>query len=145
MNLSRSLPLSTLLALSACGGSDPAAPAPATSPFTGTLTINGTMAAATNTCAATNTVTFTSTGVDPRSLTVNAGDCVRFLAGDASSHRPATIGTPACGELSTLTPIAGGNSFTTVPLDGPRVCHWQDALNPPPPGGGGGGGGGGGY
>jgi hypothetical protein len=146
MTLSRSLPLSTLLALSACGGSDPAAPAPAPNRFTGQLRITGTMPPGTTNCLSTSTVTFTASGASTQSVNMIAGGCVDFVAGDSGSYRPATIGAVACNELTSPTNISGGNSLVSSylagPMDGPRTCNWQDTLHPPSSGGGGGGGGG---
>jgi hypothetical protein len=130
------VPFLALAGLAACGGSDPAT---VPNPYLGTLTI--TSAATTNTCVTTHTVRFTSGTVDTHTVTAVGGDCLSFTNADTVNHRPATIGTSACNELNASTLVAGA-TFTTVPLSGPKVCTWQDALNPPATGGGGGGGGG---
>jgi hypothetical protein len=76
--------------------------------------------------------------VDHQTVTMAAGDCLKFVAGDATSYHPDTIGTTVCNELTAPANITNGGSFTTIPMDGPRVCHWQDTLHPPSSGGGGG-------
>ena len=128
-----------LLALAGCGGSDPAS-GPLTNAFTGTLSIAGPLPTGTTTCQATHTVTFTSAGANLHTVSAAGGDCLTFTNSDTASHRPASIGTPACAELDASLPLAQGQSFTTTPLGGPKTCHWQDLLNPPSAGGGGGGG-----
>jgi hypothetical protein len=139
------VPYLALLVLAACGGSDPAAtPVVLQNAFTGALTITSANPAGNTNCLTTSPVVITAAGVDVHSVTVARGGCLAFTNNDTASHRPSTIGTPSCPELNSPT-LAGGATFTTVPLSGPKGCTWQDALNPPATGGGGGGGGGGGY
>jgi hypothetical protein len=147
MMLSRSLPLTALLGLAACGGGDtPVAVAgPPQNAFTGTVTISGTIPAGTTNCLATSQVVFTATAVDLHSVPITAGGCVAFLNSDTSAHRVANNSTSACNELTGAATIAAGNTFLAGPFTGPKSCHWQDALNPPPVTGGGTGGGTGGY
>jgi plastocyanin len=140
MRFARSLPLSALLGLAACGGTDtPAAGVPQNA-FTGAITVSGPMPASTTNCLATSRVVITATGVAPHTVPVAGGDCVEFLNSDTAVHKiaPNTVG--GCAELRSTSSISAGNTFTTVPLAGPRTCNWMDSFNPPPAGGGGGGG-----
>lgn len=130
-----------LLALAGCGGSNSSSSSGSlTNAFTGTLSIAGPLPTGTTTCQATHSVTFTSAGADLHTVSAAGGDCLSFTNSDTASHRPASIGTPACAELDAPLPLAQGQSFTTTPLGGSKTCHWQDLLNPPTAGGGGGGG-----
>jgi hypothetical protein len=133
------VPFLTLFGLTACGSDQ--ATAPLGNAFTGALTINSANPAGNTNCLATSTVVITATGVDRQAVTVGGGGCLAFTNNDTANHRPAPAGTPPCPEFNSPT-LTGGATFTTVPLSGPKVCIWQDALNPPPAGGGGGGGGG---
>ncbi len=136
MRIAPSLPHAAMLLLAACGSSSPAAST--LNPYLGTLTISS--ASATNACASVAPVVFMAGGVDRHTVTVAGGDCLSFTNNDTATHRPASIGTPACVELDGPV-LAHLGTFTTAPLSGPKTCHWQDALNPPSTGGGGGGGG----
>ncbi|HEY6098226.1 MAG TPA: hypothetical protein VIW03_02270 [Anaeromyxobacter sp.] len=132
-----------LLAIAACGGgtSSGGGGVPINA-FTGTLTITSALPPTAPPCTPTNTktVTFTAGGADVHQVTVAGGDCVQFVNADAAGHQPASIGTPACPELNAPTVLVMNQPpYTTPPLNGPKTCNWQDALNPP------GGGGGGGY
>lgn len=141
MKLTRALPLSTLLGLAACGGADKAVTGVPQNAFTGSITVSGPMPAGTTSCLATAHVVITAAGATPHSVPVAGGDCVEFLNSDTAVHKiaPNTVG--GCAELGSTSSISAGNTFTTVPLAGPRTCNWMDAFNPPPAGGGGGGGG----
>ncbi|MCK7494011.1 MAG: hypothetical protein MZW92_24260 [Comamonadaceae bacterium] len=49
---------------------------------------------------------------------------------DSTVRRPAGSGTSPCAELNGPA-LAKDETFTTVPLDGPRTRPWQDALHLP--------------
>jgi hypothetical protein len=142
MIIRRSLALTTLLGLAACGGSDP--PAAAGIPqnaFTGTVTVTGTMPAGTTTCLTTTPVVFTSTAVDLHAVAITAGGCVAFVNGDTAVHQVANNAQSSCNELTGGGPIAAGNTLSAGPFTGPKTCNWLDTTRPPVAAGGGGGGG----
>jgi len=136
------LPLSALLGLAACGGSSDPPPViigPTLNAFTGTLSISSALPAGTTTCVTNAQVAFAATGVDLHTVTVPGGGCLTFINNDVAAHQVAN-NTSSCAEFNGAGVIAAGNSFTTVPLGGPKTCFWKDTFNPPPVGGGGGGG-----
>jgi hypothetical protein len=145
MRIGPALPLSALLGLAACGGSDPPASGPPQNAFTGTIQVSGPMPAGTTTCLTSAQVVFSDLTVDTHTVTVGGGGCVTFLNGGTTAHRVASNVAASCSELNSAAGIAAGNSYSTVPLDGPRTCYWKDTAHEPAAPGGGGGGGGGGY
>jgi len=144
MTIGRSLALTTLFGLAACGGgSDP--PASTGIPqnaFTGTVTVTGSMPAGTTNCLTTTPVVFTSTAVDLHAVAITAGGCVAFVNDDTAVHQVANNAQSSCNELTGGGPIAAGNTLAAGPFTGPKTCHWLDTTHPPVVAGGGGGGGG---
>jgi hypothetical protein len=136
MKLETALFLCGALSAVACGsGSD--AP-PTGTDFAGTLQVTGPAPGGTSTCVSTTVVTFNPGGADRQSVSLAGGGCLEFVNRDSTVRRPAGSGTSPCAELNGPA-LAKDETFTTVPLDGPRTCLWQDALHPPPGGGPGGG------
>ena len=143
MRIGIAIPLSAVLGLAACGGSDAPPSGPPLNAFTGVIFVSGTMPTGTTNCLTTSQVVFTATTVDTHTVPINAGDCVAFFNNDASAHRVANNSQSSCNELTSGTTIAAGNTFAAGPFTGPKSCGWQDTTHPPTTGGGGGGGGGG--
>jgi hypothetical protein len=77
--------------------------------------------------------------VDVHTVTASGGDCLQFTNDDTVNHQPSSYPAASCAALDDATPLAHGQSFTTVPLNSIETCNWQDLLNPPPPPGSGGG------
>ena len=66
------------------------------------------------------------TGIASPEMSVDAGEMITFLNGDARPHQ---IYSPECPELdSTL--LRPGQSYRTALGTGPKVCHFQDLLAP---------------
>jgi hypothetical protein len=127
MDSHRILGLALCSFLASCGA-DPA-PGPPSSPFGGSVTISSALPAGATGCGSTRAVTLTAAGPSAGQVTAAGGDCVTFSGADpAATHRPVSIGSPACPELTAPSPLANGQSYTTPPLAGPKTCAWQDQV-----------------
>ena len=69
---------------------------------------------------------FQKTGLSSPMLSVDSGQRLTFVNDDARPHQ---VYSPDCAQLSSL-PLRSGEGFTTAAPAGPRVCHFQDLLDP---------------
>ena len=65
-------------------------------------------------------------GVRTPAISIDSGGSVTFVNGDESPHQ---IFSPDCPELDS-TPLRPGQLYTVNVLVGPKVCHFQDLLEP---------------
>jgi len=75
------------------------------------------------------TITITSSGVNPRSLTVPRGSRVTFVNNDSRSHEMASDPHPShgsCPEIDQVGFIAVGQSRATGNLNTARTCRYHD-------------------
>lgn len=78
------------------------------------------------------TITITSSGVNPRSLTVSRGSQVTFVNNDSRSHQMNSDPHPThgdCLELDQVGDLNPGQSKTSGNLNDPRTCGYHDHLN----------------
>jgi hypothetical protein len=136
MRIGTMFAVASLAALASCGGSTAGGTGAAVNAFTGSLKISSALPAGMTTCGSTQTVVFTAGGANVHDLTLAGGDCLKFTNNDTAPHQPAAGAGNPCLELNAPGPLAQSQSFTTVPLSGPKDCNWMDALNPPGGGGG---------
>jgi plastocyanin len=67
----------------------------------------------------------TAAGINPRTITIPSGVQVSFVNKDTASHQ---ITSSNCAELSSQA-LATGESFTSAPLTGPKMCNFNDTVN----------------
>ena len=65
-------------------------------------------------------------GVSAQAVSVESGGALTFMNGDARPHQ---IYSPDCPELAS-TALQPGQLYTVTLSDGPKVCHFQDLLDP---------------
>ena len=65
-------------------------------------------------------------GVSAQALSIESGGALTFMNGDARPHQ---IYSPDCPELAS-TALQPGQLYTVTLSDGPKVCHFQDLLDP---------------
>ena len=65
-------------------------------------------------------------GVSAQAVSVESGGALTFMNGDARPHQ---IYSPDCPELAS-TALQPGQLYTMTLSDGPKVCHFQDLLDP---------------
>ena len=65
-------------------------------------------------------------GVSAQAVSVKSGGALTFMNGDARPHQ---IYSPDCPELAS-TALQPGQLYTVTLSDGPKVCHFQDLLDP---------------
>ena len=79
------------------------------------------------------TVTITPSGVDPKDLTISAGQVVVFVNNDSRAHDMLT--TPHlmhtdCPAINSVGNLSPGSSRQTGNLNTVRICGYHDHLNP---------------
>jgi len=67
-----------------------------------------------------------STGVSAQALSIESGGAIVFVNGDTRPHQ---IYSPDCPELAS-TALRTGQVYTARLSAGPKVCHFQDLLEP---------------
>ncbi len=114
------LAVAMALAVGACGGGgDGGGGGSPTAPGTG----GGTQ----------HTITITANGLDPKDITINAGQTVTFVNNDTRPHEMLTTphlmhtDCPAINSVGNLTP---GSNRQTGNLNNVRICGFHDHLNP---------------
>ena len=65
-------------------------------------------------------------GVSAQAVSVESGGALTFMNGDARPHQ---IYSPDCPELAS-TALQPGQLYTVTLSEGPKVCHFQDLLDP---------------
>ena len=65
-------------------------------------------------------------GVSAQAVSVESGGALTFMNGDARPHQ---IYSPDCPELAS-TALQPVQLYTVTLSDGPKVCHFQDLLDP---------------
>jgi plastocyanin len=78
------------------------------------------------------TITITAAGVNPASVTINAGGSVTFVNNDTVAHQPSSDPHPAhtdCPGLNLNVLNANGGSGQTQALNTRRTCTYHDHLN----------------
>ena len=65
-------------------------------------------------------------GVSAPAISIESGGALTFVNGDAKPHQ---IYSPDCPELAS-TALQPGQLYTVTLSDGPKVCHFQDLLDP---------------
>ena len=80
-----------------------------------------------------HTITITSSGLDPREITINSGQVVRFVNNDTRAHEMLT--TPHlmhtdCPPINSVGNLSPGASRDTAALNTVRICGFHDHLNP---------------
>jgi hypothetical protein len=128
MKLFGSFTFAVALALSAgaCGGDDGGTPS---GPSGGGGGGGGT----TDPPVATTTITITSSGANPRSITVSPGTRVTFINNDTRNHDMQSDPHPehtACPELGTVGFITVGQTKLTGNLNTVRTCGFHDHNDP---------------
>lgn len=105
------------LLLASCGGSSSSTPTTPTTP------------------ANPNTFTITSTGVNPKAVTVAPGTRVLFVNNDSRPHDMTSDEHPDhrdCPEINDVGLLTTGQSRETTNLNIVRTCGFHDHNNPPP-------------
>lgn len=114
-HLSARAPLAALLAAAGCGG------------------YSSSSSSSAPTCSTTTDVAITAAGFTPAAVNLPGGGCLRFTAGDAGPHQPASdpqAGQVDCPELNAPSPLAQGQTFTArLSGAGAKTCGFHDSLN----------------
>ena len=71
-------------------------------------------------------ITFEAAGVVPASVNAGSSGQVHFINNDTAAHQ---IASTSCAELASPS-LAGGKDFTATLGIGPKVCTFNDGLNP---------------
>lgn len=109
----------------ACSGSSPSGPSGGTT-TTGSTTTGGTTTGGT-------TITITSSGANPRSITVPVGSTVTFVNNDNTPHDMSSDPHPQhtdCPEVNNAGFIQPGQSRSTTALRTARTCGFHDHNQP---------------
>jgi plastocyanin len=88
---------------------------------------------ATSPSGATATITITAAGVNPSTLTVDAGSVVRFVNQDSVNHDIASDPHPShtdCPELNRVRLLKPGDSGETSAFSSGRSCKFHDHGQP---------------
>jgi len=80
-----------------------------------------------------HTITITASGVEPKDITINAGQIVTFVNNDSRAHEMLT--TPHlmhtdCPPINSVGNLNPGSSRATGNLNNVRICGFHDHLNP---------------
>lgn len=79
---------------------------------------------------ATTTITITAAGVNPKTVTINAGDTITWVNSDSVQHQPSSNPHPQhtdCPALN-VNPLNPGQSAQTAALTTRRTCGFHDHL-----------------
>src|SRR5262245_52818383 len=77
------------------------------------------------------TITITAAGVNPKSVTINAGGRITWVNNDTVQHQPSSNPHPQhtdCPGLSVNGPLNPGQSAQTAALTTVRTCGFHDHL-----------------
>ena len=79
------------------------------------------------------TVTITANGVAPKTVEISAGQQVRFINSDGTTHE--VLSTPHlthtdCPSINTVGSLTPGSNRLTDPLSAVRICGYHDHRNP---------------
>ena len=78
------------------------------------------------------TITITATGVNPTSVTINAGGRINWVNNDTVPHQPSSDPHPShtdCPGLGVSSPLNPGQSGQSGAMNTRRTCGFHDHLN----------------
>ncbi len=78
------------------------------------------------------TITITATGVNPTSVTINAGGRINWVNADTVPHHPSSDPHPShtdCPGLGVSSPLNPGQSGQSGAMNTRRTCGFHDHLN----------------
>jgi plastocyanin len=112
--LTSSILIAVMIPLAGCGDDSPTSPSPGTGAVGATVPIS-------------------STGVSPKTVTINSGEVVMFVNSDSQSHQIASDPHPShtdCPAVNALDVLAAGQSRSTGNFTTARTCGYHDHRDP---------------